>query len=225
MTTQPLTQQLLCAAARRPARSRPPGCRRCSWRRWRQTGAQWAAHGSTQLACMACWPRTCCAHHPAPTLAAATPAAGAAGRLLHALSDAQTSLRFWRNQLRSGSHGSFLLLARGPGSFLADVLAALRRPRDEDGNAAPVAASDRIEERVGACAVCQLASSMRHAAGAGACRGAADAVAGIGSPQHCCCCCCRVQVVALQLLSTQLAEGLAAVHSAAGESPCHAVTQ
>lgn len=140
------------------------------------------------------------------------------------------SLRFWRNQLRSGSHGSFLLLARGPGSFLADVLAALRRPR-EDGSAAPVAASDRIEERVRVSV--QYAASMqcrqlqqeaqleRTPQGQPCCAGS------LCGPQRCCCRCCNVQVVALQLLSTQLAEGLAAVHNAAGKGghAMHAVMQ
>ncbi|WIA16343.1 hypothetical protein OEZ85_013041 [Tetradesmus obliquus] len=87
----------------------------------------------------------------------------ASDRLLAALWDAQRNLKFWRSRLSAGSHGSFMLLERGPVGFVTDLLDAFKL------QGSGVAASDRIEERI----------------------------------------------VALQLLSTQLAEVLAAVHNAA----------
>jgi hypothetical protein len=56
---------------------------------------------------------------------------------------AQRSLRFWQLQLAAGGHSSFMLLGRGPGQFVKEVLAALHlRP-------AQGASSDRMQERVG----------------------------------------------------------------------------
>jgi hypothetical protein len=39
-------------------------------------------------------------------------------RLLAALWDAQRNLKFWRSRLSAGSHGSFMLLERGPVGFV-----------------------------------------------------------------------------------------------------------
>jgi hypothetical protein len=39
-------------------------------------------------------------------------------RLLAALWDAQRNLKFWRSRLAAGSHGSFMLLERGPVGFV-----------------------------------------------------------------------------------------------------------
>jgi hypothetical protein len=66
-------------------------------------------------------------------------------RLLHAISITQRHLRFWQARLKAGSHGSFLLLGRGPGGFAADVLERLGvRQQQQTG----ISASDRIQERV-----------------------------------------------------------------------------
>jgi hypothetical protein len=63
-------------------------------------------------------------------------------RLLFDLAQAQRNLSFWRGRLRAGSHGAFMMLARGPSAFVNDALAALGL------RAAGAAAGDQIEQRV-----------------------------------------------------------------------------
>jgi hypothetical protein len=82
-------------------------------------------------------------------------------RLLHALAITQRHLRFWRQRLQAGSHGSFLLWSRGPAAFAAGVAARLgwgaqqeqppevkEQQQQQQQQQAGLAASDRIEERV-----------------------------------------------------------------------------
>ncbi|KAK9841994.1 hypothetical protein WJX81_003113 [Elliptochloris bilobata] len=78
-------------------------------------------------------------------------------RLMHDLNKLEASRRFWAERLAAGQHRAFLLLARGPTSFVREILALLRGPRhardrrirqqhadDEDA----LTASDQIERRV-----------------------------------------------------------------------------
>lgn len=87
-----------------------------------------------------------CAAAPAPSPTCTWCAGRAARRLLHAISITQRHLRFWQARLRAGSHGSFLLLGRGPAGFASDVLERLGVAQQQRGG---ISASDRIQERVG----------------------------------------------------------------------------
>jgi hypothetical protein len=75
-------------------------------------------------------------------------------RLLHDVSEVDASLAFWTARLRSGQHRSFLLLGRGPASFAADVLAALRRSPDHRTRA--LSATDKIERKVWQHCLCPM---------------------------------------------------------------------
>ncbi len=61
-------------------------------------------------------------------------------------------LAFWKRRLSEGSHGRFLLLSRGPSSFIRSLSAALHRHaphRLEGGRGAKqLSAADKIERRV-----------------------------------------------------------------------------
>lgn len=68
-------------------------------------------------------------------------------RLLHAIDAADSSLCFWRQRLKQGSHLSFLLLGQGPTSFVLDCVDALRS-RLRLGASKQPNATDQIERRV-----------------------------------------------------------------------------
>ena len=73
-------------------------------------------------------------------------------RVLKDLAGVNRDLAFWKRRLSEGSHGRFLLLSRGPASFVRSLSAALHRHtphRLEGGRGAKeLSAADKIERRV-----------------------------------------------------------------------------
>ena len=69
-------------------------------------------------------------------------------RVLKDLAGVDADLAFWKRRLSEGSHGRFLLLSRGPASFLRSLSAAVHRhaPQAEEGSKR-LSAADKIERR------------------------------------------------------------------------------
>lgn len=66
-------------------------------------------------------------------------------RLLHDLDYVERNLAFWEARLAAGSHNAFMLLSRGPISFLRDVAGALHVLRLGRGGHAGAAAEEALD--------------------------------------------------------------------------------
>ena len=69
-------------------------------------------------------------------------------RVLKDLADIDADLAFWKRRLSEGSHGRFLLLSRGPSSFLRSLTAAVHRHAPRGEGTKHLSAADKIERRV-----------------------------------------------------------------------------
>ena len=82
-------------------------------------------------------------------------------RLLKDLAGVEADLAFWKRRLSEGSHGRFLLLSRGPSSFIRSLSAAVHRHAPQGEGSKRLSAADKIERRVSSehstsrSAVCQ----------------------------------------------------------------------
>jgi len=69
--------------------------------------------------------------------------------VLKDLAGVDADLAFWKRRLSEGSHGRFLLLSRGPASFLRSLSAAAHRHAPQaEGGSKRLSAADKIERRV-----------------------------------------------------------------------------
>lgn len=69
-------------------------------------------------------------------------------RVLKDLAGIDADLAFWKRRLSEGSHGRFLLLSRGPSSFIRSLSAAAHRRAPQEEGSKQLSAADKIERRV-----------------------------------------------------------------------------